>query len=505
MTNSLEIESLTSYEEEELLELLEEQNRRWERERLQANFVAFATHVRPDLIIGRHHRLMATKFEAMLRGEIRRLMIFMPPGHTKSVFGSILLPSWFLGRFPNKRVLHISHTAELVQGFGREVRDLVQTDEYREVFPDVELRQDSKAVGRWQTTAGGIYTAAGVGAAIAGKRGEIGIIDDPISEQDAYSETTLKRFQDWYPGGFRTRLMPGAPVVWIQTRWQYNDPAGWKLREAAEKATSEQWEVISLPAILDEEAAQILGDGAKPGEALFPELWPLEELKSIRAELSTSQWEALYLQKPKPEEGGILKKHWWRKWPEGKPLPQCVHILQSWDTAYSEKDLEKNSYSARTSWGIFLDEQSGRHCMIMLDAWRARVDYPDLRREANRSYDEHKPDRVLIEKKASGQSLIQDLRRSGVPVSTYQPDRDKVSRAYAVQAMLESGQIYYPDRRWAQGVIDECALFPHGDHSDWVDTCTQAWLFLRNGWWVDHPDDPEDEELPKSNERRLYG
>jgi predicted phage terminase large subunit-like protein len=187
-------------------------------------------------------------------------------------------------------------------------------------------------------------------------------------------------------------------------------------------------------------------------------------------------------------------------------MPKCVHILQSWDTAYSEKDLERNSYSARTSWGIFQDEQSERFCMIMLDAWRARVDYPDLRREAKRSYDEHEADRVLIEKKASGQSLIQDLRRAGVPVSTYQPDRDKVSRAYAVQAMLESGQIYYPDRRWAQGVIDECALFPHGDYSDWVDTCTQAWLWLRNGWWLgNHPDDPEDDEPPRDNERRLYG
>ena len=471
-----------------------------QRERRQSSFIEFAKQVRPDVIIGRHHNLMAEKFEAIARGEIKRLMIFMPPGHTKSLFGSILLPAWFIGKFPDKRILHISHTAELVQGFSREVRDIVQIEDYREIFPGVELRADSKAVGRWNTTAGGIYTAAGVGGAIAGKRGEIGIIDDPISEQDAYSDTAQARFQQWYPGGFRTRLMPGAPIVWIQTRWQYNDPAGWKLKEAEQSKSKEQWEVIELPAILDERAAEALGQGAKAGEALFPELWPLSELEATRGELPESQWESLYLQKPQPEEGGILKRKWWRiwgkeDWTKDRALPRVEHVFVSWDTAYSEKDLKSNSYSAATVWGVFWNDKTDRHNLLLMAAWAGQVDYPELREKARELERTHKADAQLIEKKASGQSLIQDLRRAkGVAIREYMPDRDKVSRAYAVQTMLASGQIWAPERKWAKEVIDHLALFPYGSSpsSDYTDTATQAWLYLANRWWVTHPDDDDD-------------
>jgi len=491
----------------DLHQLLEAEAKQSQIVKARESFIDYAQRVRPDLIIGRHHRLLARRFEAILSGKLKRLMIFMPPGHSKSLMGSILLPSWFLGRYPQRRVLHISHTAELVQGFGREVRDLLQTEEYREIFPNVELRPDVKAVGRWHTTHGGIYTAAGVGGAISGKRGDLGILDDVISEQDAYSEVARRTFKQWYPGGFRTRLMPGAPIVWINTRWAFNDPAGWEREQAEERG--EAWDVVELPAILDDVAAAILGDGAKSGEALFPELWPLKELEAIRAELPRSQWEALYQQKPRPEEGGILKPAWWKRWPNGKSMPNALHIVQSWDTAYSTEALKSNSYSARSTWAIFEDENrgSGMHAMLLLEAWRGRVDYPELRREAMKAYMDYKPDRVLVEKKASGLSLVQDLRKSGLPISTYQPDRDKVARAYAVQAMLESGQIWAPERRWADEFIQDLAQFPNGDSKDWTDTATQAWLLLRNGHWLHHPDDKDDdpEQTRRSSRAPAYG
>lgn len=186
------------------------------------------------------------------------------------------------------------------------------------------------------------------------------------------------------------------------------------------------------------------------------------------------------------DPGDILRREWWREW-KGKHPPSCIYIIQSYDTAFSDKDLKTNSFSARTTWGVFFTDD-GNPAIMLIEAWRGRVDYPTLRAEATKAYREQQPDCVLIEKKASGQSLIQDMRRAGIPVAEYQPDRDKVSRAYAVQALLENGQIYYPTRRWADEVITECEQFPNGMTSDYVDTCTQAWLRIRNSGMLIAPE-----------------
>ena len=203
-----------------------------------------------------------------------------------------------------------------------------------------------------------------------------------------------------------------------------------------------------------------------------------------------------------PKGGGILKAEWWVPW-ESPDLPEIEYVLQSWDTAFSTK--EKTSYSARTTWGVF--KRHGQINAIVLDMWYDRVTYPELRRIAKESYDDFEPDAVLIEKKASGQSLIQDLRMAGVPVLEYSPDRDKEARAHASSALLEDGRIYFPsDKKWAKNLIDICAAFPAGDNDDIVDTCTQAWLRLRKGWFVTHSQDFEeyDDELPKKRVT-LYG
>ena len=308
------------------------------------------------------------------------------------------------------------------------------------------------------------------------------IIDDPLKgREEADSETVRRKLKAWYTSVAYTRLMPGAAIVLIQTRWHPEDLGGWLLKEHQH----ERWKPLSLSALSD------------TGTALWPKRYPVSALERIKETLPNRDWSALYQQSPIIDGGNILKKKWWREWT--KIAPVCSYIIQSWDTAYSDADLKTNSYSARTTWGVFRPTED-EIAIILIEAWHDRVDYPELKKEALKTYRDHNPDCVLIEKKASGQSLIQDLRKDGVPVATYQPDRDKVARAYAVQAMLECGQIYYPARRWADDVIDECAQFPNGAYSDWVDTCTQAWLRIRNsgmlGKIIREPKSPDElEEL----------
>lgn len=332
------------------------------------------------------------------------------------------------------------------------------------------------------------------------------LIDDPIKgREDADSPVMRQKLKDWYTSVAYTRLMPDAAVVIINTRWHSDDLSGWLLKEHAH----ENWDVLTLPAINDK------------GEALWPDAYPLHRLKQIRRAVGERDWAALYQQSPTVDGGNILKKHWWRIWPDGKKLPTCDHVFLSWDTAYSDKAYKENSHSAMTAWGVFWDEPNDRNALILLKTWNGQVDYPELRAKAKELDKELEPDCHLIEKKASGQSLIQDMRRiPGVLVKPYNPDKDKVTRAYSVQAMLESGQVYVPDRRWAESLVEQVSQFPNGapPSSDYTDTVTQALIYLRNGWWVENPNDKIpppldeaanldawDEDEDESTTRRLYG
>lgn len=494
----------------------------YDRWRARRDFTYFVKQVRPDVIVGRHHRIMARAFERLARGELLRLMIFMPPGHTKSLFTSILLPAWLLGLDPKGRILATSHTKDLVEGFGRDIKDLIGSDEYRRLFPGVALRADVKAAARWDTDKGGKYVGVGVGGAVAGKRADLlGIIDDPISEQDAYSDTVREKVKKWYPGGFRTRLLPGTPIVLVMTRWHHADLAGHLLTESKINEKKEQWEVISFPAVLDRESAAFLNRAdndneapARAGDALFPELWPIEEMRVLREEMPPNVWQALYLQRPLAEEGGIFKTHWWQPWPREMGLPEWDYILQVWDTAYEED--EENDYSACTTWGVFWDEMKRRYALFLLDRYNERRDFPDLREDALGLYQRYQPDAVLIEPKATGKSVVQELRRRGVPVREYRVERttrgrelSKVARAHAAAVTLWGGAVYYPEgMRWAREVIDQCAEFPKGEHDDMVDTCTMAWIYLRRTWWahVKTDEDDEDDETEAAKPREAaYG
>ena len=444
-----------------------------------------------DFKDGRHIRLICDKLMAVERGDIPRLMLMMPPGSMKTVLVNKLFVSWCLGRHPTWQILSVSHTTELSERFGRDVRDLISSDEYEKVFPATVLRKDVRAAGRWYTTKKGVYTAAGAGTSIAGMRANLGILDDVLSEQSARSENDRRALIAWYPGGFRTRLLPGARVVMVGTRWHHEDLQGWLLEQQGKNKRSDQWEVIKIPALLDDEGATLLGLPA--GESYWPEMWSTESMEQTKANTSAHDWSALYEQNPTPEEGALFKAEWFKEWPHDAP-PNCSYVLMSLDTAFSKR--ETADYSVVQVWGIFhLTQTDSKGIetrvphMLLLSSKRGRWEYPELRQETQKSYDKFKPDVVVIEKKASGQSLIQDLQRAGLPVREFMPDRDKISRANAITPILASGRLWVPRRLWGEELIHEALQFPLGGNDDQVDAMSQAVLFMREGFQIGTPEE----------------
>jgi len=457
------------------------------RETGQIDFMSFVETMWPNFIHGEHHALMATKFEEIASGKIKRLIINMPPRHTKSEFASYLLPAWFLGKFPNKKIIQCSNTAELAVGFGRKVRNLVDGEAYAKVFPNVALRSDSKAAGRWSTNANGEYFAIGVGGTVTGKGADLLIIDDPHSEQEAAlaagDPSVFDKVYEWYTSGPRQRLQPGGSIVVVMTRWSKRDLTG-KICQAMVDRDGDEWEIISLPAIKKNE---------KP---LWPEFWSYEELDKLRIELPLSKWQAQYQQDPTSEEGALVKREWWRVWDKETP-PPCDYIIQSWDTAFTKS--ERADYSACTTWGVFyLNEDKTDANIILLDAFKERMEFPTLKQRAYDMYKDWEPDSFIVEAKASGAPLIFELRRMGIPVQEFTPTRgnDKISRVNSVSDLFASGKIWAPRKRWAEEVVEELAAFPNSDHDDLVDSTTQALLRFRRGGFItlqsDEPDEPQE-------------
>lgn len=462
----------------------------------RGDLLSYIQIMKDDYIVGKHIRLIADKLMAVARGEIKRLMIFLSPRSGKSLLGSVYFPSWYLGLNPSHQVMTISYSSEMAEDWSREVRNLVASPQYQSVFPGMALRTDSRAANRWRTLQGGIYTAAGTTGGIAGKGAHLAIIDDPMSEQDAYSKAARERVIRWYPGGLRTRLMPKGAIVVISTKWHDNDLPGWLEEEAKKNPKADQWEILKIPAIVDEKASRLLG--IEVGESYFPEFWPLSELELTKENTPLYQWEALYMQSPVPEGGAILKRPWWRWWMKDKP-PECEYVLMTCDTAFTVESY--SDYTAILVWGVWRDQKDVPN-LVLLGALNERLEYPDLRRRVNEMYQEHEPDCVLIEKKASGISLIQDLRLSGLPVQEWKIDKDKEARAWAAAPLLESGRVWVPQKKWAEEVVEQCSRFPMGSHDDLVDATTMAILWVHAGFKVEHPDNPEFKE-DEDSERKL--
>ncbi len=482
------LKNLNADEKQELLSLLEELDQAKSREKCEDNFLPFVNEMWSAFIHGKHHEIMAEAFERVVKGELKRLIINMPPRHTKSEFASYLLPAWFLGKYPDKKIIQTAHTAELAVGFGRKVRNLVNSKDYKSIFTDVSLQADSKAAGRWNTNKGGEYFAIGVGGAVTGKGADLLIIDDPHSEQEGASSdiNVFNKTYEWYTSGPRQRLQPKGSIVVVMTRWHQKDLTGQVVDASVKRGGADQWEVIELPAIMPS------------GSPLWSEFWKLEELEALRSELPASKWSAQYQQDPTAEEGALVKREWWKEWEYNEP-PQCEFVIQSWDTAFLK--TERADYSACTTWGVFYQEGEEDGMLtpniILLDAYKERLEFPELKKVSMEKYRAYSPDAFIIEGKAAGMPLIFELRQMGIPVQEYTPSRgnDKISRVNAVSDLFASGVVWSPKTRWAEEVIEEFAAFPNAEHDDLVDSSTQALLRFRQGGFVPLSSDEEDEPL----------
>jgi len=480
-----------SYEELQHLKRLKNSFEKKEKiEKISNDFMSFLKEMWPEFIEGRHHKEIADKFNDIANKKIKRLIINMPPRHTKSEFSSFLLPAWMVGRNPKLKIIQSTHTTELAIRFGRKAKTLMDSPEYKKVF-ETRLREDSQAAGKWETEQGGEYYAAGVGSAITGRGADLLIIDDPHSEQDAMNPEALERAYEWYTSGPRQRLQPGGAIVLVMTRWSTKDLTS-KLINSQKNLKADKWEVIEFPAILPSN---------KP---VWPEYWKKDELEGVKASISIGKWNAQWMQNPTAEEGSILKREWWKVW-DNPNIPPLKHIIQSYDTAFSKK--ETADYSAITTWGVFHPNEDPGEAphLILLDAFKERLEFPELRKEALEQYRYWKPDTVIIEAKASGLPLTYELRKIGIPVINFTPSKgqDKHSRVNAVSPMFESGMIWAPDEEFADEVIEECASFPYGDNDDLVDSTTQALMRFRQGGFVRLPDDFEEDTLPQKD-REYY-
>ena len=461
------------------------------RGKAQNDFMTFVKHVYDGFIEGTHHKQVAKQFEKLAVNPGSRIIVNMPPRHTKSEFASYMLPAWLIGKNPELKIIQTTHTAELAVRFGRKVRNLMEMEIYKEIFPDVDLRAECKAAGRGETGQGGEYFAAGVGGAITGRGADLLIIDDPHSEQDALSESAMENAYEWYTSGPRQRLQPGGSIVVVMTRWSLKDLTGKLIKAQASDVMSDQWDVVEFPAILPSD------------NVLWPEFWNKDELLRVKASLSLGKWNAQWQQNPTAEEGAIIKKEWWNKW-EKDSIPPVSYIMQSYDTAFSKK--ETADYSAITTWGVFHPDEGGPENLILMDAKRGRWDFPELKSNAMEEYKYWEPDMVLIEAKASGTPLTDELRTMGIPVVNYTPSkgRDKHTRMHMVAPIFESGKVWAPEKKFSEEVIDECAAFPNGEHDDYCDSMSMALIRYRKGGFVRLDSDEEDEEPTYRPQVRQY-
>jgi predicted phage terminase large subunit-like protein len=478
-------------EKRRTLELLKTYDSQITQNLSKESFLDFVQHVYPGYKVGPHHRKLIQIFEDIAAGKKKRVIVNIAPRHGKSELISYLAPAWFLGKFPQKKIIMGSHTADLAVNFGRRVRNLVGSEAYKDVFPQVELQSDSKSASRWGTNFNGEYFAIGVGGALAGRGADLFIIDDPHSEQEAKTgrpDVFLPAWE-WFQSGPLQRLMPGGAIIVVMTRWSKLDLTGQIITQMERNEDVDPWEVIEFPAIKDD------------GESLWPEFWPVEELLAKKAALDIRYWNAQYMQNPVSEEGALIKREWWKIWEKETP-PQCEFTIMSLDAAQEANN--RADFNALTTWGVFFNEETNNYAIILLNAIKKRLEYPDLKALVLEEYKEWQPDAFMVEKKSNGSVLYQEMRRMGIPVGEFTPGKgqDKIARVNAVSSLFQGGVVYAPDRRWAKEVIEECNDFPAGINDDLVDSTTLALLRFRQGGFIRlDSDEPEDNFL-RSNYRK---
>lgn len=497
------IDEFDASEQEEILEIAEVLAERKRSESARNDLIEFCKAMQPDYKVGKHHRILANLLMDIAEGKKDRICVNMPPRHGKSQLVSIYFPAWFIGRYPNKKVLMVSHTTDLAVDFGRKVRNLIDSDPYKKIFPTVLLASDSKSAGRWNTNAGGEYFACGVGSALAGRGADLLLVDDPHNEQDIINGNfdVFDKAYEWFTYGARTRLMPGGRVAIIQTRWHLDDLTGRVLKDMNNE-NADQYNVVEFPAILEIKDK----DTDKYTEkALWPEFFDIPALLRTKASMPVFQWNAQYQQNPTAEEAALVKREWWQVWEKDSP-PTCEYIIMSLDAAAESHN--RADFTALTTWGVFLNEELGAYHLILLNSIKKRLEFPELKTLALQEYKEWEPDSFIVEKKSAGTQLYQELRRMGVPVQEFTPHRgtgDKMARLNSVADIVKSGLCWVPETRWAEEVVEEIAGFPFVSNDDLVDSTVMALMRFRNGGFIRLPsDEPDEIKYFKSRKRGGY-
>lgn len=504
----------------DLDELIKELLAREEAMESLAGYIEYVSGLKPP----RHIQFICEKLEAVARGEIKRLMISLPPGHAKSFTASQHFPAWYLSKFPDKNVICAAHTQELSDSFGLKIRNIIKSDEHRKIFPEAGISTDKTAAGEWMTLAGGSYKATAVGASVTGRRGHLIIGDDLLSGiEAAESETHRKKLWSWYQADLYTRRVnDDTPIILIGTRWSIDDHFG-KLDQEEKDGSGDEWVRVILPALATENDPL----GRAPGEALWPEQFSREGLEKIkgRSSMTARMWSSLYQQSPIVENGGIIDQTWFKWWRQKEP-PKVKYVIQSYDTALTAN--KTSAYSACTTWGIF-DDDNDIPNLILLSAWRDRVEWPVLRRMVQRMATDYrddnyndpirpvrgrKPDTILVEAKANGQMLIHDLARAGIVATKFNPDKygDKIARVRLVTDLIENGRVWLPAmgptydvlRPWAAAFLEQCVQFPAADSRDWVDTLTMTFLRVKQSGWVANTEDPMEETYDNGRDRVAF-
>ena len=466
------------------------------------DLIEFCKRMQPDYKVGRHHRILADQLMALEDGSKDRVCVNIPPRHGKSQLVSIFYPAWFLGRNPGKKVMMVSHTTDLAVDFGRKVRNLIATESYNEIFPEVALAVDSKSAGRWNTNFGGEYFACGIGSALAGRGADLLLVDDPHSEQDVINGnfSVFEKAYEWFTFGARTRLMPGGRVAIVQTRWHMDDLTGRVTNDMVKNEMADQYEIVEFPALLDAEDA----DGKPIMKPLWPEFFDLAALERTKASMPAFQWNSQYQQKPTAEEASIVKREWWGIWPHDQP-PHVEYVIMSLDAAAEKHN--RADYTALTTWGVFFNEDENAHHLILLDSIKKRLEFPELKQLSMEEYTKWEPDAFIVEKKSAGTAIYQEMRRMGLPVQEYTPHRgtgDKLARLNSVADIIASGMTWVPSTRWADELVEEIAGFPFMSNDDLVDSTVMALLRFRQGGFIRLPTDEWEDEAPYYHKREYY-
>ncbi len=425
------------------------------RRRARANLIDFSCYTKPDFLVGEHHRKIADALESVERGECDRLMIFAPPRHTKSELASRRFPAWYLGNHPDRQLICATYSGDFALDFGRDVRGIVQSEEYKALFPHVGLAEDSRAANRWHTTQGGVSVYVGVGGPITGRGAHIALIDDPFkNREEADSEVRRETVWRWYTSTLRTRLMPGGAIVLILTRWHDDDLAGRLLA-----TQGDQWRVVELQAIANE--------GRSNEKPLWPEWYDLPELKRIKADIGPRDWSALYQQRPQPETGTYFQREWWRYY-DTKPAQLNIYICSDYAVTDGGGDW--------TEHGVFGIDPDGN--IYALDWWSGQTSADVWIESLLDLVKQYKPLAVFGEtgviRKSVEPYLIRRARERDVYARIEWITRtgDKAAMARGFQARASMGKVYFPKNKvWAEELQSQLLAFPAGRNDDKVDAC----------------------------------